>query len=153
MFALMYMHCVLHVRTNDVHVYTWDVHLFTLSITMTLYVYFMSLFEVWTLNLKLGNTHVPVFYCVQVQQELCWREPSLLCSGHFGNKPALPPVPDAPAVAAPLPDAEAPPPQVKDIPVPAQSSQSEVCFTLAMAHIQLLNFSPCLPPAGRQHLS
>ncbi len=59
----------------------------------------------------------------------------------------VPPVPDAPTAAASpaaaLPDgAAAPPalapPPVKDIPGPAPPSQSEVCFTLPMAHIQVL---------------
>ncbi len=71
----------------------------------------------------------------------------------------VPPVPDAPAVAAaaapppPLADAEAPPLPVKDIPVPAPPLQSEVCFTLPMAHIQIRTSCPCLPPAGRLRFS
>ncbi len=48
-------------------------------------------------------------------------------------------LPDGSGAAAPL--AQAPPP-VEDIPGPAQQpSQSEVCFTLPMAHIQVLTTS------------
>ncbi len=66
----------------------------------------------------------------------------------------VPPVPDQPAAApaAALPDdcSAADPPPVEDIPGPAPPpSQSEVYFTLPMAHSQVLTFSrrPAALPA------